>query len=224
MRTALQQVHPDVILLQEVVGRNDSHAKNHPHWPSSTQFEFLAQDLWPYFAYGKNAIYTAGHHGNAILSKFPIIGWENLDVSTNSFERRGLLHAILQPAWSHSPVHTICAHLGLFENDRQTQIDRLCRQIIHSVPKNEPLLIAGDFNDWRQQATSRLRDQIKVEEVFYYFNQNHARTFPSWMPVFCLDRIYFRGMTPLSAICLQGKPWNQLSDHTAITAQLKLTE
>lgn len=33
------------------------------------------------FAYGRNAVYTQGHHGNAILPQFPIVHFANHDMS-----------------------------------------------------------------------------------------------------------------------------------------------
>ncbi len=222
IRTALRKIQPDLILLQEVVGQNVTRSKKLPHWPKSTQFEYIAENLWPHFAYGKNAVYSGGHHGNAILSKFPILDWENLDVSMNPLESRGLLHATIKIPDHKKPLHVICVHLGLLETDRKQQTQKLCERITHAVPHGEPLLVAGDFNDWREQITKTLKKQVSLDEVFFQLHETHARTFPSWLPVFRLDRIYFRGMTPLSAKCLTGKPWSQLSDHIAIAAQLRI--
>jgi len=220
IRDTLQRLQPDLVLLQEVVGQNQGHAKKIPHWPKSTQFEYIADHHWPHFAYGKNAIYSGGHHGNAILSRFPISGWENLDLSTNSVEKRGLLHALIEVPHHHQPLHVICTHLGLFETDRARQIQKLCKRISSAVPQGNPLVVAGDFNDWRGQITPTLKTQASLNEAFIQIHQTHARTFPSWLPLLCLDRIYFRGMTPISAECLSGKPWSSLSDHTALFARL----
>src|SRR5258708_7724883 len=86
LRQVLRTVNPDIVFLQEV--------RREPQRSSvASQFEYLADQLWPHYAYGKNAVYTKGHHGNAILSKFPIQFHHNLDISTSRFEKRGLLHA-----------------------------------------------------------------------------------------------------------------------------------
>ena len=37
-----------------------------------------------------------GHHGNAVLSKFPIVHYKNHDVSIAGPEKRGLLHCVLR--------------------------------------------------------------------------------------------------------------------------------
>src|SRR4051794_6046394 len=95
IRSALHVIHPDIVLLQEVQGEHEGHSQRFKDWPAQPQFEYLAHELWPHFAYGKNAVYTHGHHGNAILSKYPFSDFENIDVSTNAFERRGLLHGVI---------------------------------------------------------------------------------------------------------------------------------
>ena len=65
-------LQPDVIFLQEVLGHHEVHKKRVNSWPEQSQFEYLAHELWPHFAYGKNAVYTDGHHGNAILESIPL--------------------------------------------------------------------------------------------------------------------------------------------------------
>jgi endonuclease/exonuclease/phosphatase family metal-dependent hydrolase len=200
--------------LQEVQGE---HRKR-----KEPQFQFLAQDLWPHFAYGKNAVYSSGHHGNAILSKFPFVRWENIDISTNRFEKRGLLHGWVKVPHSQKPLHLICVHLGLLEGERANQIEKLCQRIDSHVPHGEPLLIAGDFNDWRGKVSERLREVLEVREAFSEIQGSSARTFPSWLPALKLDRIYYRGLKARIAKCLNQKPWTQLSDHIALYAELTI--
>ena len=113
LRDQLRQVGADVMFLQEVVGANSRHARRHALWPESPQHEVLADEVWTDFAYGKNAVYDDGHHGNAILSRYPIVKWDNEDISTNLIEQRGLLHAeIAVPGWREN-LHCVCLHLGL---------------------------------------------------------------------------------------------------------------
>jgi endonuclease/exonuclease/phosphatase family metal-dependent hydrolase len=82
----------------------DRHASRHSNWPSMSQYEFLADSMWSDFAYGRNAVYPDGHHGNALLSKYPIRHHRNLDVSITGPERRGLLHCVLDVP-GHAEVH-----------------------------------------------------------------------------------------------------------------------
>ncbi len=222
MREAIRQVHADLVFLQEVLGQHEEHGKRIQEWPAEPQFEFLANELWPHFAYGKNAVYTSGHHGNAILSKFPFTFWENIDISTNRLERRGLLHGIIEIPHKRKPIHAICVHLGLIENERASQIEWLCKRIDSLVPHDEPLIIGGDFNDWRLRVSSSLERRVEVKEVFEELYGSCARTFPSWLPTLRLDRIYYRNMKAERGKTLTGRPWNQLSDHAALYAEFKV--
>jgi endonuclease/exonuclease/phosphatase family metal-dependent hydrolase len=108
----------------------------------------------------------------------------------------------------------------LLETERQSQVLRLCERIEQIVPHDEPLIIAGDFNDWRIRVTRPLQRLSEVREVFLELHGAHARTFPSWMPALRLDRIYCRGLRAAEALCLTGRPWSQLSDHVALYAEL----
>src|ERR1700733_2671029 len=123
LRDAVRMVNADVVFLQEVLGFHPPKAP--PEIELSNQFEYLADEIWSHFAYGKNAIYSEGHHGNAILSKFPILSYDNINVSTNPLEQRGLLHAQVQPDGKGAPLHLICLHLNLLESGRKVQLRRL---------------------------------------------------------------------------------------------------
>jgi hypothetical protein len=81
-------------------------------------------------------------------------------------------------------LHCLNVHLGLFERGRQWQIQALVDRINERVPKDAPMVIAGDFNDWRRKGDSTLTDLLGVYEVFEEVKGRHARTFPSLMPVF----------------------------------------
>lgn len=220
VRNEIRRVHPDLVFLQEVLGQHEGHRARVREWPDQSQFEFLADEIWPHYAYGKNAVYSSGHHGNAILSKYPFVSWENIDISTNTVEKRGLLHGVIEVPGHASPLHAICVHLGLLEADRKKQVQWICDRIESHVPHGEPLLIAGDFNDWRMQITRTLQKELEVEEAFLSLANGHARTFPSWLPALKLDRIYFRGLSAVKARCLNESPWSGLSDHLALYVEM----
>lgn len=220
IRSAIQEVHADLVFLQEVVGAHTIHRRRVPSWPEKTQFEFLADSVWPFFAYGKNAVYKAGHHGNALLSKYPLLQCENLNISTNRLEQRGMLHCVLDVPGYTRALHTITLHLNLLKSGRLLQIDNLCERIETCVPKSAPLIICGDFNDWREDISKILERRLNVVEAHQDIHDQHAKTFPAIMPFLKLDRIYLRGMQALNAKALTGQPWRTLSDHTAIYAEL----
>jgi endonuclease/exonuclease/phosphatase family metal-dependent hydrolase len=220
LRDKLRGIGADLVFLQEVQGLHDRHAEHHYNWPVAPQHEFLADSIWNDFAYGKNAVYDSGHHGNAILSKYPITKWDNQDVSMHQTECRGLLHCeIAVPGWSQ-PLHCINVHLGLFSHWRKKQIALLKTRIERLVPPQAPLVIAGDFNDWRRSASRALEHSLNVAEVFEATAGRPARSYPALLPLLHLDRIYVRGFSVRIAHAHRGRAWSRVSDHIALSALL----
>jgi len=224
MRDAIAHLNPDFVFLQEVQGAHSKREKNIEAWPETPQFEYIAEKIWPHYIYAKNAVYQSGHHGNAILSKYPIDRFENINLSTINRASRGILHSQLILGEQKLNVHLLCVHLGLFKAERAEQCKTLMSRISELVPENEPLLMAGDFNDWRNHLSAPLADELGVKEAFYSVEGHHARSFPAIKPALCVDRIYFRGMQVRNVQCLQGKPWRMLSDHVPLYASFDLVD
>ena len=222
LRDAVRKVGADVVFLQEVQGRHHNHSRKFSDWPEAPHYEFLADDIWPQFAYGRNVAYPKGHHGNAIMSKFPIVYDQNHDCSIAGPEKRGLLHCVLRVPGQASEVHVICVHLGLIERHRQQQLGLLCEMVRGEVPDNAPLVVAGDFNDWRRRADHVLGPRVGLSEVFVTAYGLPAKTFPAHFPLFCLDRIYVRNASVHLPVVLPRKPWSHLSDHAPLAAEIHL--
>lgn len=222
IKDSLRHIDADIVFLQEIHGERTITNNRFDDWPNNKQFEFLADQVWQHHAYGKNAIYKSGHHGNAILSKYPFIHWENIDVSHMRTASRSLLHGTIQVPDRKKRIHVICVHLGLFGRERERQLATLAKRIRDHIPDDEPLIIAGDFNDWMGRAERHLRQDLGVKEVFKSAQGKHARTFPALLPVLSMDRIYYRGLDLVNCKCLQGAPWKQLSDHTPLLAEFNL--
>ena len=223
IREELHKTDADIIFLQEIQGKHAQRERAVAGWPLVSQFEFLAGSLWPHYAYGKNAIYNIGHHGNAILSKFPFLNWENLNVSDMRRASRSLLHGILELPDSDRKLHVICIHLDLRAYERRRQMRILEKRIRENVPKDEPLIVAGDFNDWRGEVYKYLPQDLALTEVFRQLQGKHAKTFPAFLPVLSVDRIFYRGMQPVACRCFQDDPWHAMSDHLPLYAQFELS-
>ena len=222
IKEAILNLGVDIVFLQEVQGEHAAKSKKYSDWPNESQFEYLADQTWSHYAYGKNAVYFDGHHGNAILSKYPIIEWENIDVSTNAIEKRGLLYAKLLIPDINQSMHCVCLHLNLFRKGRTAQLEKLCEMIRKKVPAHEKLIVAGDFNDWSKKAGAILNHELSLTEVFKILHGKYAKTYPSSAPLLSLDRIYFRFFAPLEAKRIQRRAWGNLSDHLPIYAALSL--
>lgn len=222
LREAVRHVGADVVFLQEVIGEHALHAKRLMNWPDSPQYEFLADSIWSNFAYGRNSVYPAGDHGNALLSKFPIVRHENRDVSLNGDERRGILHCVLQLPPQNIELHAMCVHLGLCEAHRRAQFQLLCDMVKRDVPPDAPLVVAGDFNDWRLRGHVLLTSCAKLHEVFVAAYGIAAKTFPARWPLLRLDRIYVRNAEVHRPVVLPMQPWSHLSDHAPLAAEIHL--
>ncbi len=168
LRDRLHDLDADLVLLQEVQGRNERYASRFAQWPDEPQEIFLsrAPQRRHVFetAYGNNANYLHGHHGNALLSRFPIIHRENRDISDHVLEKRGILHCVVE--FNNTPVHCFVVHFGLFSRSRERQVDALISWVRHVVPDAAPLLIGGDFNDWRNRLSDRLCASLGLVEAF----------------------------------------------------------
>ena len=222
IKESIRQVNADVVLLQEIHGERNISKNRFDDWPSNSQFEFLADEVWHHHAYGKNAVYKSGHHGNAILSKYPIVEWENIDVSLMQSHSRSLLHGTIEITETRQHVHFICVHMGLFGIERQRQFATLVSRIESHVPHDAPLIIAGDFNDWLGRAEKYLTHDLEVRETFKMSTGKYARSFPAWRPVLSMDRIYSRGLELVHCERMHGDPWRKLSDHVPLMAEFAI--
>ncbi|HEY6131743.1 MAG TPA: endonuclease/exonuclease/phosphatase family protein [Halioglobus sp.] len=220
MRKAIRSVSADIVLLQEVIGEHHEYATRYENWPLESQYEFLADSIWPDFAYGKNAVTDNSHHGNAMLSKFPINAWCNHDLPVSTGEARGVLHCDVQWPLIGERLHLCCVHLGLKESDRQQQLQMLCEVVEREIPPNSPLVVAGDFNDWRCRACGMLHVRLGLIEAFTDTVGKPPRTYPAKFPALRLDRVYSRNIKTGSPQVLTGQPWSRLSDHAALTVDL----
>jgi endonuclease/exonuclease/phosphatase family metal-dependent hydrolase len=217
LREAMKSLKVDVILLQEVAGLKINGKTSE----RAEQLEELADSLWPYFAFQKNSVFTSTYHGNAILSRYPIVEWKVINLTLAGMKKRGALHAEIQVPFWKNHLHIIGTHLGLLQYERRRQTQRLCNYIANHIPERARLVLGGDFNDWREESSKDIKAHIGLDEVFLTQDLQHAKTFPSRLPVLRLDRIYFRGFELDRAKTLQGKPWSLLSDHLPVLAKLR---
>ena len=218
----LKNAEVDVVLLQEIQGRHLHHESRISAWPDVSQFEYLADNIWPHFAYGKNAIYRKGHHGNAILSKYEIADWSNLNLSRFKRASRSLLHGMIELPDSTRPLHLLCVHLDLIGFERKRQIRALKHYVDSNINASDPIILGGDFNDWHGGLGGSVESQLGLQEAFRQINGKYAKTFPSHWPMFRMDRIYYRGINLLDSYCMERQPWSELSDHLPLYARFAL--
>ncbi|MCP5144402.1 MAG: endonuclease/exonuclease/phosphatase family protein [Gammaproteobacteria bacterium] len=210
IRDVMRALGPDIVFLQEVSGGSEK------------QFEFLADQFWHHYAYGRNAVYASGDHGNVIMSKFPIVQWANTDLSTNPFERRGLLNAVIEIPGKAAGLHVACTHLDLLERNRMKQLARIVHVLKAVCPTDEPAVLAGDFNDWTGRVSAMLAKHAGMDEIATLLGLPPLKTFPSLLPVLPLDRILVQGMAVRDVSVVRSTGRSGLSDHLPVVATVTL--
>lgn len=217
---ALRAVNPDILCLQEVQGQNLKRVLKFNEFPDQSQHELFGEFLQYQHSYGKNAEYRHGHHGNAVLSRHPLDPKHNVNITVNRLEQRGVLHCEVTPTGWDMPIVVLCAHLNLLENDRIKQYDAIAQYVLDSIDPAQPLILAGDFNDWRKRSDGWLGETLGMQEALLATHGRLPPTFPAALPVLSLDRIFVRNLTVHHAWVHTGLPWSVLSDHLPVSAEL----
>lgn len=211
---AVEQFDADVVCLQEVRRHNRKMERHFTRWPDLDQAGYLSPEGYE-AVYRTNAVTRHGEHGNALLSRWPVIDVRHSDVSDHRFEQRGLLH--VQLLVEGVDLHVIVVHFGLIHASRERQVQRLGQYIERDVPVSAPLVVAGDFNDWGEQLHKPMaRIGLKT------FDDLRLPTYPARLPLLQMDRVYARGLRPVSAHVPHGKAWRSMSDHLPLIVELDL--
>ena len=219
---AVESFDADIVFLQEVRlfhTRDASYFDStHLGWPDKGQAEFLAPEGYD-AAYRTNAVTRHGEHGNALLSRWPLGDIGHRDVSDHRFEQRGLLHVPVQ--WQGETVHAVVCHFGLAHRSRVRQAEQLSKFIATEVPRDEMLVVAGDFNDWGERLDIPMAEAGLRRALPPRGTRAQQATFPSLAPVFALDRFYVRGLVCKTMMVPRGMAWARMSDHLPLVAELE---
>lgn len=210
---------PDIACLQEV----DNLARRSNR---DRQVDVLGDRLgYRYRTWFANVkVRGGGEYGNAILSRFPLIETNNIDLTIRWHKRRSVLHASYRVpiAGSHRSrtVHVFNMHLGLMGGERKLQLRRFldCHPF-RGVHKQTPVLVAGDFNDVWGTLGKKL-----LHPAGFRGMDRPLRTFPSYAPVRALDSVYVKGDVALRKIQRSRLAVaRRASDHLPLIAELELT-
>ena len=81
---AVEQLDADLVCLQEVRKLHRREQRYFHHWPELPQADFLAPEGFE-AVYRTNAITKHGEHGNALLTRWPVVGHQHEDISDHRF-------------------------------------------------------------------------------------------------------------------------------------------
>jgi endonuclease/exonuclease/phosphatase family metal-dependent hydrolase len=211
---AVEQLDADIVCLQEVRKLHRREEQYFTRWPELPQAEFLAPEGYE-AVYQTNATTRHGEHGNALLTRWPVVSRGHEDMSDHRFEQRGLLHVTVQ---AHGrEVHIIVLHLGLIAASRVRQVEQLGRFIEREVPRRTALIVAGDFNDWG----GKLRPHLHAIGLKDFIGERVV-TYPSRLPLTQLDYVYARGLKPVGVEIPRGRIWWRMSDHLPLIAEFRI--
>ncbi|MBU3649493.1 MAG: endonuclease [Limnohabitans sp.] len=209
---AVEQFDADLVCLQEVRLHHRLQARRFRRWPHEGQAEYLAPEGYE-AVYRTNAVTRHGEHGNALLSRWPVLDHQHENISDHRFEQRGLLHVTVQVQGRE--VHVVVVHFGLLPMSRVRQAEQLCAFVTREIPAEAPVLVAGDFNDWGQTVSRILaRSGLQPSQA-----RHPTPTFPARLPLVQLDHIYARGLVAQACATPQGRIWSRMSDHLPLLVE-----
>lgn len=157
---------------------------------------------------------AGGHYGNVLLTSRKVVGVRRIDLSVYGREPRGAIDVDLD--MDGEIVRVMVVHLGLGRYERRRQVSRLlngCR------PQEEGLhVVLGDINEWFPLGRP-------LSRLHRHFGKSPARrTFPSFLPVLALDRIWVKPLDALMEIGVHDTALSRVaSDHLPIKAVITRT-
>jgi endonuclease/exonuclease/phosphatase family metal-dependent hydrolase len=189
---AVAYYNPDLILLQEVdAGARRSNGDRQVDLLG----DLLGMSHRTWFPNVK--VRGGGEYGNAILSRWPVVGSSNIDLTVGRRKRRSVLHAEIRVRQDglDKVFHVFNMHLGLSQPERRVQLGTFleCHPFA-GLHHDTPVIIGGDFND----VYGRL-GRLLLPSGFRG-TERPPRTFPAWAPMRALDSIYVRGAVHLLGV------------------------
>jgi endonuclease/exonuclease/phosphatase family metal-dependent hydrolase len=206
----LREIDADIACLQEVDARRGTGRY-------ADQWAYLGEATGCRVVLGGGVGDWGGRFGNAILTRFPVLTAHSIDLSVGGWEPRGAIDADL--LFGDRVLRVIATHFGLRATERRLQANRLVSALAGSLPPHrreaEAVLLMGDLNEWRGRSGA-------IRAFDRQLGPSAAeRTFPSWMPVLALDRIYADGPAVLRDVEVYRSPLARLaSDHLPLVGNL----
>ena len=208
--TVLREINADIACLQEV----DARRRSGRH---ANQWAYLGAATGCRVVTGTGVCQPRGRFGNAILTRFPVLSARVIDLTVAGYEPRAAIDADVLIV--KRVLRVIATHFGLHAAERRQQANRLMAALGEPVSANRreahALLLMGDLNEWRGRSGA-------IRSLDRHLGPSAAaRTFPSWMPVLALDRIYADGPAVLRDVGVHHSPLARLaSDHLPLVGRL----
>lgn len=203
----LAALDADIIGLQEVDWRRDP-------FEGADQFFHIARALEMNPIEGPTLHDHAGRYGNGLLTRLPVRSASRIDLAHPRREPRGAIDAALDAQGRE--VRAMVTHLGLASRERRRQI-ALIRDALREKPEGQVRLLLGDMNEWLPRKTAA---RVLTPDCFEA--EFGAKSFPSFFPLFALDRIFADPAPSVGAVRADRSAMARVaSDHLPIVADLE---
>ena len=206
----LREIDADIVCLQEVDARGSG--------LRGDQAAYLGHATDRHVVLSAAARERRGRFANAILTRFPTLAARAIDLAVPGYEPRGAIDVDLMIG--RRVLRVMATHFGLHAGERRLQANRLIAALgepaAPSRASPHAVLLVGDLNEWRGRNGGGIRalDRCLGPSAT-------PRTFPSWMPVLPLDRMYALGPAVLRDVHVYRSPLARIaSDHLPLVGNL----
>jgi endonuclease/exonuclease/phosphatase family metal-dependent hydrolase len=216
----LTKARCDVAALQEVGDPHRAVRGEDRRHEVADHAAYLARLLGWYVAFGPTLVHAGRPYGNAVLSRYPILGGRNYDLSVRGREPRGCLRADLQV--DGGVVHLFNLHLGLSGGERRRQAGMLLSaDLLRDAALTAPMLVCGDFNMWFPVPGPIARLLRRSLRDAAWLVGGRRATWPARLPILRLDRAYVdAGIEVLACGVLDDGEAREASDHLPLWLDL----
>ncbi len=205
---AIAAQNPDVVALNEV-------NRARPNYGLIDTLPYLADRLGMRYVFGAN--YPDGQYGNAILTRDPIVEWNNTHYRDKTTEVRGLLRVTLQMSNGNTLTlySTHLDHIGGPKNVRAPQVAELL-SLWNKTPRS---IIMGDLNAKPSEPELQALYQAGLTDALAATGNDAVYTF--WDPVPTPGRrIDFIFATPDVSVLKTWTVPTRASDHLPVVAEI----
>jgi endonuclease/exonuclease/phosphatase family metal-dependent hydrolase len=199
----IDELECDTVGLQEVFGRHGERCEPH-------QLEQLATLTGMQAVAGPTLLNSNGHYGNGLLTRRRVLEVCRHDLSFRNCEPRGALEVDLEAG--DAAVRVLVTHLGLRPRERREQVRQIL-EMLRATPEDKTVVLLGDINEWLPIGRPLRWLHGLLEQA------PSAPTFPVWLPLLSLDRIWVRPRAALRHFEVHRSPLARLaSDHFPVKA------
>lgn len=171
-----------------------------------------------YNVFGKNLDHQGGDYGNATLSRFPIVEYENIHFEQMGPEKRGILTTLIEIGeFNLLMLNTHLDHRGDDDSERVLYIQGARDKIIPGYEKDGTIFV-GDMNDVPGSNTyAALADFLT--DAWMVSGDGEGLTIPADNPLRRIDYIFYSGLLSSTLIWV---PETYASDHLPVVSEFEL--